>query len=122
MSYEEALKTISVEASTDLSANQYYMVDVDANGQLVLAGAGTKMIGVLQDKPAATGRVGAVGIDGVSKVSASAAIAAGARVASTAGGQAVTAVSGNYSLGEAMEAATAAGDIIAVKIDIVHIN
>jgi hypothetical protein len=48
----------SLEASTDLSASQYCGVTIDANGQLALPTAGSKIVGVLQTKPAAQGRAG----------------------------------------------------------------
>ncbi len=119
MSYEEALKTISIEASGDLSSDQYKFMEVDANGQIALVGTlGGESIGVLQDKPAAIDRVGSVGIDGVTKVIASAAIAAGADIVSTALGLAVThSADGQIIMGTAMEAATAADDVIAMAID-----
>jgi hypothetical protein len=119
MSYEEVLKTISVEASADLSAHQYKFMNVDSSGQLELVTTlGGEFLGILQDKPAAVGRAGSVGIDGVTKIEASAAIAAGAIVVSTTAGLAVTAsADGQIVLGIAMEAATATGDIIAVTID-----
>jgi len=120
MSYEEALKTISVEASDDLSADQYKIVDVDTSGQLVVvSSAGAKMIGVLQDKPAAAGRVGSVGIDGVTKVVTGATFDAGVRVYSDDAGLATgVGGAGTFSLGVAMEGAGTIGDIVAVKIDI----
>ena len=84
---------ISVEASGDLSANQFLLHDVDASGQLVLSSAaGTGY--VLQDKPSAQGQAGNIRISNVTKVELGATVAAGAQVESDAAGKAVTLAAG----------------------------
>ena len=65
MAYDANLITLSALASVDLSAHQYKFISLDGNGGMVLAGAGERIDGALQDKPAA-GRVGAYVTSGVS--------------------------------------------------------
>lgn len=119
MAFECIGSTIpGVEASADLSADQFKLVIIDSNGQAALAGAGVAVDGVLQNKPSAQGQAATVwGVGSVSKVVAGAAVAAGAAVTPDASGLAVTAASGDYILGRALEAATASGDLIAVWIN-----
>ena len=114
---------LSFKAAADLSALQYTFVKLDANGNLIAAAAaGEKCVGVLQNKPK-LGETATVRPVGTSKVVASAAIAAGDYVATTAAGQAKTALrlvqaSGNASnvMGMAMRAAAGAGVIITCDI------
>ena len=116
MSYEETLKTISLEASADLSAAQYKCVDVNTDGQAALVGVkGAKMVGVLQDKPAAQGRVGAVSVEGITKVRIGAAVAKGDEVIADATGRVIpTDAVSQHVLGTALEAGTAVDTVIAV--------
>lgn len=102
-----------LEASGDLSADQFRFMTVDASGQAERAGAGVSALGVLQDKPAAAGRAASVSKPGsTTKVVAGAAVAAGADVTSDASGRAVTSSSGNYIAGKARTAAANAGELI----------
>lgn len=115
MAYEQRGMSVGQEvAAADLSAKQFYLVAMSSTGWNV-AGAGTYVDGALQNKPA-SGAVCDVMVDGISKVVAGAAIAKGARIASTAAGKAVTAVTNDYSFGVALQAALADGDIISVLI------
>ena len=56
MAYEVGNQAISVPASADLSAKQFYFGSIDANGQVATTGAGLAADGVIADKPAAQGR------------------------------------------------------------------
>jgi hypothetical protein len=117
MAYEEALECITLEAGADLSAKQYFFVTQAAgDGQVDPTGDGALANGVLQNKPDTAGKAATIGVRGVSKVSAGAAITRGDIVASDTNGEAVTVGSGDYPLGRALEAATAAHDIIAVEL------
>lgn len=116
MGYEEKLSSISVGANGDQSANQYKFVKMGASGFELQDTNGGFCLGVLQDKPAASGRPGEIGILGVTKVKAAAAIAKGALVQSNSSGLAVTAAYSGYIMGEALEAASAANGIIAIKL------
>lgn len=116
MSYEvPGFKVGTQTAAADLSAKQFYAVQFSATG-IALAGAGERIDGVLQDKPE-SGDVGDVMVLGVSKAVAGDAILKGAAVTPDANGKFVTAASGNYVAGTALEAAAADGDIIAIVLD-----
>ena len=105
------------EASEDLSAKQFYIMQMDANGKMEIGeGATDLLLGVLQDKPE-SGQAGCYRHMGTTKVVASAAIAIGARVTSDAAGKAVTTTTnGNIVVGTALEAAAADGDIIEIQL------
>ncbi|MFW6202594.1 MAG: hypothetical protein ACOC8B_08445 [Gemmatimonadota bacterium] len=109
MAYSEALKSISVEADADLSAKQYYAVQLSTDGQAaVQTSEGGFALGILQDDPENAGEAAEVGIAGVSKAhcnGASDAIAAGdALQVSTAGTLIKAAGAGDYVLARSMEA------------------
>lgn len=81
---------VTLIASADLSAKQYYIVKVDSNGEVALAAAGEAAIGVLYDKPTARGQVCQVAplVPGAKlKAITAAVIAPGALVASDANGK-----------------------------------
>jgi hypothetical protein len=82
---------------------------------LVCSADGEDAIGVLVDKPKAT-EMASVQTYDVCKVLVHAAIAIGAKVTTFSDGTARTAVSTDAVLGEAMEAATALGQIISVRL------
>lgn len=129
MSYEETLKSISLDADASVgiytgvpgqpgsavpnSGKMYTFVKLTGAHTVGLCTAATDtVIGILQNKPQRPGAAATVGIYGVSNVVASAAIAAGALVAPTATGTAVTdATNGKY---QALAAASVAGEIIPV--------
>lgn len=116
MSYEEKLESISLIANGDQSGNQYKFMAKGSSGIALNTTSGGQCVGVLQDKPTDT-HVGAVAIKGVTKVVAGAAVADGADVMSDTAGRAITATgTGAYVQGQALEAATAAGQIIAMLI------
>lgn len=83
------------EASGDLSAAQFRAVKLDANGQLVVAGSGDRIVGVLQDKPAAAGNPAEVIQAGISKARLGATVARGADVQIDANGDFITAAGGS---------------------------
>lgn len=114
MATEEKVCCISMPASGDLSSSQYCFGVVDSSGQVAVAGDGAKANGVIYNDPAAAGREVALAISGRVKVRAGAAITIGDDVGSDASGRAVPEVSGDYSLGTALESASAAGDIISI--------
>lgn len=118
MSYEiPGFKLGTLKASADLSAKQYHFVSISGTGTVNSTGAGLGAVGVVQNKPA-SGEAAEIDCDGVTKVVAGAAITPGteARVMSDANGAAITATATNKVLGVALEAATAAGQVIAVKL------
>jgi hypothetical protein len=115
MSFEQDVKSISLEANGDQSANQNRFMLLGADGIALNTVAGGPCIGVLQDKPTA-GNIGAVAYSGVVKVTAGAVVVRGVDIQSDATGRAITAAAVDYSLGTALEAAGAAGDVIAVLL------
>lgn len=115
MAWEKVGPTLpGMVAGADLSAAQHRFVVVNASGKVVLAGAGAAVDGVVQNNPEADQAATVWGVGSVSKVEAGAAVAQGALVAPNATGQAITAVSGNYIAGRALQAATGAGQLISV--------
>jgi hypothetical protein len=113
MAYELGNQAISVPASTDLSAKQFYFGTIDANGQVAVTGAAAAADGVIADKPAAQGRPCAFyTVPGmVVKVMCGAAVANGALLDADANGKAVTHASGKV-LAKALAAGAADGVII----------
>ncbi len=104
-------------ASEDLSAKQYYIMQMDSSGDMEIGeGATDLLLGVLQDKPE-SGQAGTYRYQGTTKVVASGAIAIGERVTSDAAGKAVTTTTnGDVVVGTALEAAANDGDIIEIQL------
>lgn len=115
MAREEALHSVSIPASADLSASQFCFMTVNSSGKLAATGAAVAADGVLQDKPAADGRPGQLGIAGVSKVRAGAGFTAGDDLASDSTGRAVTATSGDVVTAKALEDASGV-DVVATAL------
>jgi hypothetical protein len=111
----------SLECSEDLSAKQYFIVQLDANGKLEVAeGATDFIVGVLQNTPE-SGQMATYRFLGTSKVKAGGTIAVGDWVTTDASGEAVaTTTDGNIVIGRALEAA-ADGDIFEVQLGIQHL-
>lgn len=117
MATEEVLTCITLEAGADLSASQYCFVGVNSSNQAVLAGEGTRAIGVLQDVPAVAGRACRVAIAGVSKVKCGGNITQGNPVSVGASGKAsAVGSSDDQQMGVAQETG-ADGRIISMLID-----
>ena len=111
----------SLEASEDLSAKQFFIVQLDANGKLEVAeGATDFIVGVLQNNPE-SGQMGTYRFLGTSKVKAGGTITVGAFVTTDANGEAVvTTTDGDVAIGRALEAADD-GDIFEVQLGIQHL-
>jgi len=103
MATEQALRSVSYPANADLSAKQYFFVNINSSGKIVVAGDGARAIGVLQDKPAAADRAGAVAIFGQTKISLGGTVAVGDAVASDSAGEAVVAATGDAVLGTCIQ-------------------
>lgn len=93
MAFDVSPVCLSLPASADLSTKQYYLVEIANTGKVsVCNAAGEMALGVLQDKPAADGRVGQVAVAGVTKVVAgSGGIDEGDLVTTDAGGKCIVA-------------------------------
>jgi hypothetical protein len=112
----EAQQTITLKAAADLSSYQYYAMKVSAAETCnVQTSQGGVIVGVLQNTPEIN-EAGTVAISGVSFVVAKSAITVGDNLTNNADGSFETAASGDYIHGIALEAATAAGDIIRALI------
>ena len=88
-----------MDAAADLSAKQFYLLKVAANGTVnVQTSAGGAILGVLQNKPE-SGRVADVMGMGVSKVEAGGTLAAGDPIQAHTDGTAIKALTGDISCG-----------------------
>ena len=132
MAYENTMGSVvqTFEAAADLSAKQYYLVKLDANGKVVVCAATSDVpVGVLQNKPT-SGQAAEVLVCGVSKVSSDAAIDEGKLLKTSADGQvaAVTpdlaideggsdTLTGIFAIGVAYTASGGAGEIITAGIN-----
>lgn len=76
MAYGIKILDVSFEANTDLTDEQFKVVELDSDGNIGLATAGELGLGVLQNDPD-DGEAGAVRVAGVSKVVAGATVGAG---------------------------------------------
>jgi phosphoheptose isomerase len=106
-------------AAADYSSSQYYLVAQNtSNGRATkVSTAGAKVLGVLQDDPSAAAQHCVVRLGGVSKCVAGAAVSIGDALVADSSGRCITATANNqYVFGRALEAATAAGDIISVAL------
>jgi hypothetical protein len=106
----------TLEASGDLSAQQFRGVVVDSNGQAAVAGAAAEIAGVLQNDPSAIDRAAQIVQTGITKMVAGAAVATGANVTTDASGRAITAIVTNPIVGVALDAAANADEIISVLL------
>lgn len=109
----------TLTASADLSAQQYKFAKISGARTLTVCAAATdRPVGVIQNKPVSGATVDLM-VTGVTKMVAGAAVSAGDELTSDAQGRAITAVTAagaNRSYGIALEAATAAGQIIEVLL------
>lgn len=111
--HQGKFETVALNAGADLSAAQYKAV--------VVAGtiaANNTAIGLLQNKPSASGRRATVGYSGQMKAYAGAAISAGAGVSVTTSGFLITVSSGDLGVGRALAAANS-GDLFPGLFDFV---
>lgn len=118
---EVDLLTVTESADADLSTHKNKCVKQSATGVALCDTLNERVYGVLTNKPSAAGRSAQVQVIGVAKVMAGAAIAKGAYVKVDATARVITqtaeaAGTQVFVLGQALEAATAAGDLIAVLI------
>ncbi len=116
MAFEIPGFAYTLEASGDLSLQQFHCMAVDGNGQAVAAGSGAQIAGVLQNDPELQGEAATIVQTGVTKAKAGAAVAQGAEVMSDADGEVITATSGNRVVGTALQAAANADEIISVLL------
>ena len=104
MSYNVAKMDFTIEASADLSAEQFRAVTVVAGGAAVAGLDAADIVGILQNNPDAAGQAGA-------------AISRGDRLVSDANGDLIPVGANNNPIATALEDASGAGSIIAVVLD-----
>lgn len=99
--------TVTVDAGADLSAMQYKAIAVGGT----IAATTTLTVGLLQNKPGASGRRAALAYHGQMKAYAGAAITVGAKVMVTTSGFIIAATSAGNVAGLAL-ATAASGDLM----------
>lgn len=111
MATQQNVQSITLPAGADLSAHQWKLVDVNSTGQAVLvSAANARVLGVLQNDPAAAGREAEVAVAGVVKILTGGAVAAGDEVEATAAGLIVTASgAGSHIIGKCLVGAASGG-------------
>lgn len=111
MSTSKELFDLSVTAGSDLSSNQFYIVKRSGGNLAVCSVAGERALGVLQDDPSASGRVGLVRVAGLSKVQYGGTISQDDALVTDASGKAVAVTAaGGHVIGIANKAGVT-GDI-----------
>lgn len=120
--YMHKALVLSLEAAADLSAAQYKFVKLDTAGKVVLCAAVTdKPIGVLLNKPNASGKTAEVGNIGVYPVDSDSALNEGDLIGTAADGQADAKVPGtdttNFIVGHVLVASGAAGELAVAAIN-----
>ena len=105
MAYEIPGRTITLAASTDLSAAQFHFVGVGSDGRAALSinsTSETSVLGILQNKPTED-QAASIMIDGVSKViAAGSTLAAGDLVGNTTAGRAGVRTAGDRIRGQVL--------------------
>jgi len=110
---------ITGKATAAINNGAFLAVKFDGNGGIVIAGAGENALGLLiatTPEKVEAGEDVTVQIKDIGLWITGAAVAAGAELTSDANGAAVTAAQGDYVTAIALEAATAAGQVIKVQI------
>lgn len=103
---------LPMEAGADLTGKRYYLVKVNSDREVVLAGDGEDAIGVLHSE-GIEGAMVQVCIGGVSKVVAGGELATiGTELASDTNGKATAAASTDQILGVQLSAAGAANELV----------
>jgi hypothetical protein len=111
-----ALDITLVCGATTLAAQQYHFITLFTDGTAIVCGDGGVIIGILQNTPA-VGEAARVRVLGTSKLVMSAACDELAQIHSIAGGTGLTVTAAKDWVGAiALEAATAASDIIEVLV------
>lgn len=104
--HQGKFETVTLAAGADLSGSQYKAIAVAGT----IAGTSEAAIGLLQNKPGASGRHATVGYSGHMKAYAGAAITAGAPLQVNSTGFIIAATSLGNSIGKALAAASS-GDV-----------
>ena len=112
MATENVLTNVSLEASGDLSADQYRGVKLASDGEVQVCDSnGEQAYGVLQNDPDAVGKAATVCIAGLTKAQAGGSISIGDSVAVDADGDFITAATSDIIVGVAVTASGGDGEI-----------
>ena len=115
MAVDELVQCITLKAGADLSAKQYFVVDISSTSETIeVAGNAEDAIGILYNDPDAAGKAATVAIGGCPLAIAGGTIASGARLGVDAAGEVVTAASSDEIIGRALQSAVD-GDIFRMK-------
>jgi len=109
---------VGLNATGDLSSYQYYVVKhASTAGQVKLGAAVTDaLVGILQNEPAG-GEAAQVAVIGVCKAAAEISVGAGSYLTvSSTGRVKATTTDLDYTVGQALEASSSAGDIIQIVV------
>ena len=111
---------ISLEANSDMSADQYKAVNVvlgtvDFRVEVETTEANF-CVGVLQNKPSHAGAAATVQVSGITRMIASGALNAGIRVSPGASGRVVASGQGDQPIGILLDSPGTAGDICSVLL------
>ena len=120
MATNRKINSVSYPAGADLSALQYRVVQMDADGQLsAQVGTATPPLGILLNKPAAAGRAAQVAIVGsIVKCEAGAAVNENDWIHGTVSGFAIAAASAeSWVVGIAMTPAAGSGELFEVLVN-----
>lgn len=111
----------TMTSAVDARTSQYHIMRQNAAGITNVAsnpgGDQNETIGVLQNKPN-SGQAAAIGFLGETKVVAGGTCTAGALLATNGNGRAIDATSGDFTVGMALEAAAANGEVIRMLLRI----
>ena len=117
MATDQSVIKVTYPAAADLSAKQYFFMQVDSNGRVNSAGDGEVVNGVLYNDPAAIDRAAEVAISGRVKVIAGGTVTAGTLGASDSAGEAVAKATGDIAAGMFITGG-ANGDIVEMQLNI----
>lgn len=115
MAVTESRETRTLIAGEDLSSHQFRFVTLESDGEVDKAdSAGERCFGIVENDPAAGGEATVV-VAGKTRIVCGGTVAAGAQIQTDASGEAITAASGDVSMGYAMEAGVD-GQVIAMEL------
>ncbi len=114
---------LALKAGADLSAAQHKFVKLNADNQVILPTAITdQVIGVLQNKPDASGKGAEVICIGVTKIQADEALSAGDIISPGTDGQAAVAAATAFPAGQVIIGAANAGEIAEAVVNCVNLT
>lgn len=115
---EHQAVNITFKAGGDLSSGANTFVKIDSNGEMVAAGDGEEVLGVLMEDTAdnAFGAVAIQNAGNIIRVKSGAAVTQGSKVASNSAGKCIDAASGDIEVGVALEGSTAEDEYAIVQL------